>query len=83
MFVYLTDNLEDDVKSIFLDTFPNMKENEFDLDKLQENYESWDSFAQLNLITLSESKFGITISIDETISIVSARNLLDCIKSHL
>ena len=83
MLVYLTNNLEDDIKSIFLDTFPNMKENEFDLDKKQENYESWDSFAQLNLITLSESKFGITISIDETISIVSARNLLDCIKSHL
>tara|TARA_B110000014_G_C20125228_1_gene598767 strand:- start:235 stop:486 length:252 start_codon:yes stop_codon:yes gene_type:complete len=83
MFVYLTDNLEDDVKSIFLDTFPNMKENEFDLDKLQENYESWDSFAHLNLITLTESKFGITISIDETISIISARKLLDCIKSHL
>ena len=76
-------NLEDDIKTIFLDTFPNMKENEFDLDKKQEEYENWDSFAHLNLITMAESKFGINLSIDDATSIISARNLLDRIKSHI
>ena len=75
-------NLEDNIKTIFLDTFPNMKENEFDLDKRQEEYENWDSFAHLNLITMAESKFGINLSIDEATSIISARNLLDRVKSH-
>ena len=75
-------NLEDDIKTIFLDTFPDMKENEFDLDKKQEEYENWDSFAHLNLITMAESKFGINLSIDDATSIISARNLLDRIKSH-
>ena len=75
-------NLEDNIKTIFLDTFPNMKENEFDLDKRQEEYENWDSFAHLNLITMAESKFGINLSIDDVISIISARNLLDRVKSH-
>ena len=75
-------NLEDNIKTIFLDTFPNMKENEFDLDKRQEEYENWDSFAHLNLITMAESKFGINLSIDDATSIISARNLLDRIKSH-
>ena len=75
-------NLEDNIKTIFLDTFPNMKENEFDLDKRQEEYENWDSFAHLNLITMAESKFGIILSIDEATSIISARNLLDRVKSH-
>jgi len=82
--VYLTsNNLEDDIKAIFLDTFPDMKENEFDLDKKQEEYENWDSFAHLNLITMAESKFGINLSIDDATSIISARNLLDRIKSHI
>ncbi len=82
MFVYLTD-LEHDIQMIFLDTFPDMKKEDFSLDKKQENYENWDSFAHLNLITMTESKFNITISIDETTSIVSGRDLLDCVKSHL
>jgi len=78
-----SNNLEDDIKAIFLDTFPDMKENEFDLDKKQEEYENWDSFAHLNLITMAESKFGINLSIDDATSILSARNLLDRIKSHI
>ena len=78
-----SNNLEDDIKAIFLDTFPDMKENEFDLDKKQEEYENRDSFAHLNLITMAESKFGINLSIDDATSIISARNLLDRIKSHI
>ena len=78
-----SNNLEDDIKVIFLDTFPDIKENEFDLDKKQEEYENWDSFAHLNLITMAESKFGINLSIDDATSIISARNLLDRIKSHI
>jgi|TARA_B100001013_G_scaffold190059_1_gene114688 acyl carrier protein len=78
-----SNNLEDDIKAIFLDTFPDMKEDEFDLDKKQEEYENWDSFAHLNLITMAESKFGINLSIDDATSIISARNLLDRIKSHI
>ena len=78
-----SNNLEDDIKAIFLDTFPDMKEDEFDLDKKQEEYENWDSFAHLNLITMAESKFGINLSIDDAISIISARSLLDRIKSYI
>ncbi len=78
-----SNNLEDDIKAIFLDTFPDMKEDEFGLDKKQEEYENWDSFAHLNLITMAESKFGINLSIDDATSIISARNLLDRIKSHI
>jgi len=78
-----SNNLEDDIKAIFLDTFPDMKEDEFDLDKKQEEYGNWDSFAHLNLITMAESKFGINLSIDDATSIISARNLLDRVKSHI
>ena len=75
--------LDDDVKKIFLDTFPTLSESDFQWSKTQKDYENWDSFAQLNIITLAEAKFEITFSDDEVTSISSAKNLLECIKSHL
>ena len=75
--------LDDDVKKIFLETFPALPESDFQWGKTQKDYEDWDSFAQLNLITLAEAKFEITFSDDEVTSISSAKNLLDRIKSHI
>ena len=76
-------SLDDDVKKIFLETFPTLSESDFQWSKTQKDYENWDSFAQLNLITLAEAKFEITFSDDEVTSISSAKNLLECIKSHI
>ena len=76
-------NLDDDVKKIFLETFPLLTESDFDWEKTQNNYEDWDSFAQLNLITLTEAKFEINFSDDEITSINSAKSLLEIIKSKL
>ena len=75
--------LDDDVKKVFLETFPSLSESDFEWSKTQKDYENWDSFAQLNLITLAEAKFEITFSDDEITSIFSAKNLLECIKSHI
>jgi acyl carrier protein len=75
--------LDDDVKKVFLETFPSLSESDFEWNKTQKDYENWDSFAQLNLITLAEAKFEITFSDDEVTSISSAKNLLECIKSHI
>ena len=75
--------LDDDVKKVFLETFPSLSESDFEWSITQKDYENWDSFAQLNLITLAEAKFEITFSDDEVTSISSAKNLLECIKSHI
>ena len=75
--------LDDDVKKVFLETFPSLSESDFEWSKTQKDYENWDSFAQLNLITLAEAKFEITFSDDEVTSISSAKNLLECVKLHL
>ena len=75
--------LDDDVKKVFFETFPSLSESDFEWNKTQKDYENWDSFAQLNLITLAEAKFEITFSDDEVTSISSAKNLLECIKSHI
>ena len=52
-------------------------------EKKQKDYEKWDSFAQLNLITLSEAKFNITFSLDESIEIQSANELFERTRTHL
>ena len=81
--MYNEKDLRDQTKKIFFDVFQNMNEADFVWKKQQKDYEGWDSFAQLNLITLSEAKFDITLSLDESIEIKSANELLECIKLHL
>ena len=72
-----------DIKNIFFEVFPKLSKNEFGWEKEQKDYENWDSFAQLNLITFAEAKFDITFSLEESMEIRSANDLLDSIKSHL
>ncbi len=78
-----SDNIETDVKNIFFNLFPDLAENDFDWKKKQADYEDWDSFAQMQLITATESKFKIEFDIDDVISITSADDLLNYVKSHV
>tara|TARA_B110001454_G_C12696612_1_gene424680 strand:+ start:1059 stop:1307 length:249 start_codon:yes stop_codon:yes gene_type:complete len=75
--------IKDEIKKIFFAVFQNMNEQEFTWGKQQKDFENWDSFAQLNLITLVEAKFDISFSLDEATEIKSANELFECIKSHL
>jgi len=77
------EKIKNDVKGIFFEVFPKLSENEFAWEKEQKDYENWDSFAQLNIITFAESKFDVLFSLDESIEIKSANDLLECINSHL
>lgn len=71
------------IKNIFFEVFPNLSETDFSWEKEQKNYANWDSFAQLNLITFAESKFNITLSLEESIDVKSANDLLKCVLTHL
>jgi acyl carrier protein len=71
------------IKDIFFQVFPNLSEKDFSWGKEQKDYDNWDSFAQLNLITFTEAKFNITLSLEESININSANDLLQCVQAHL
>ena len=77
------EKIKKEVKDIFFEVFPKLSENEFAWEKEQKDYENWDSFVQLNIITFAESKFDVSFSLDESIEIKSANDLLECINSHL
>ena len=53
------------------------------LDKQQKEYENWDSFAHLHILTLAEEKFQISLTVDESTSVDSAKKLLDCVRAHI
>ena len=79
-----TSQVDEQLKAIFLDVFQaELSDSTFDWEKQQNDYENWDSFAQLNLITLTEAKFDISFSLNEATEIKSANELFESIKSHL
>jgi acyl carrier protein len=79
----MSTDIESIVQNIFFEVFPNLSKSDFSWNKEQKDYEHWDSFAQLNLITLTEARFDISFTLDESIDIKSASDLLKNIKSHL
>jgi len=76
-------NIEDEIKKIFFEVFPTMQPQEFDWNKKQNEYENWDSFAHLHMLTLAEEKFQISLTVDESTSVDSAKKLLDCVRAHV
>ena len=82
-YLYNEKEVKDEIKNIFYDVFQNINENNFVWDKQQKDYENWDSFAQLNLITFAEAKFNISLTLEESIEIKSANDLLKKIEQHL
>ena len=71
------------LKEIFIDIFPDVDESSFNWDKKQNDYENWDSFAHLRIISEIEEKFGIKLDIDDVIYITSASGFLKIIKDKI
>ncbi|SVB28532.1 uncharacterized protein METZ01_LOCUS181386 [marine metagenome] len=76
----MPNNIDIEIKKIFFHVFPDLTESNFDWKKKQNDYQDWDSFSQLNLITLIETKFHISISDDELVNIQSAEDALNLVK---
>ena len=76
----MPNNIDIEIKKIFFHVFPDLTESNFYWKKKQNDYQDWDSFSQLNLITLIEAKFHISISDDELVNIQSAEDALNLVK---
>ena len=60
------------VKNIFLNVFPEIDETEFNWDDTPTEYENWDSFMHLTLVSKIEKKFKIQFDFDDSINLSSA-----------
>jgi|TARA_B110000438_G_C15820648_1_gene654281 acyl carrier protein len=70
---------EDKIKKVFIKIFPEIVDD-FNLDRDQSDYENWDSFTHINLISEIEDQFDVQLDTDEIISISSAKTALELIK---
>ncbi|MGI0011170.1 MAG: acyl carrier protein [Nitrosopumilaceae archaeon] len=73
--------VENQLKGIFNSVFPNVTESTFSWEKDQTQYENWDSFTHLRLVTEIENKFNIKLEIDEVLNVRSASDFLKIIKA--
>ena len=78
----MLDHIDDEIKKIFFEVFPDLSESKFDWKKKQNDYNDWDSFSQLSLITMVESKFDISITDDESVTIRSAEDMQKIVNRH-
>ena len=69
------------LKQIFIDVFPDVDESSFNWDKKQNDYENWDSFAHLRIISEIEEKFSIQLDVEDVIYITNAFGFLKIIKN--
>ena len=70
---------EEKIKEVFVKIFPEIRDD-YDVNREQSEYENWDSFTHVNLISEIEEKFDIQLETDEIISISSAKTALELIK---
>ena len=78
-----TQAIKNGVKSVFLNVFPENNNAEFNWDDTPTDYENWDSFAHLRLVSQIEKKFGIQLDLDDAINLNSASDFLKLTQNML
>ena len=76
-------DVKNEVENIFLNVFPEISEAEFNWDDTPTDYENWDSFAHLRLVSQIEKKFGIQLDLDDAINLNSASDFLKLTQNML
>lgn len=71
---------EQKLREVLLDVFPELDDS-FELSRPKSDYEDWDSFTQLELISGVEEEFGLSFNIDEVVKIASASDVLELIRA--
>lgn len=76
--------IKNKVFEIFLEIFPeDLKKSSIKNSVSQSNFPSWDSFAHMEIVSQIESKFNISLSMDETVAIESMKDVLSVIGKKL
>ena len=76
-------DVKNEVENIFLNVFQEINEAEFNWDDTPTDYENWDSFAHLRLVSQIEKKFGIQLDLDDAINLNSASDFLKLTQNML
>ena len=76
-------DVKNGVESVFLNVFPEINDTKFNWDDTTTEYENWDSFAHLRLVSQIEKKFSIQLDLDDAINLNSASDFLKLTQNTL
>jgi len=71
--------IEQKIKEIFLTVFPDEDSSVLTMNKQQSEFENWDSFAHLRLVSEIEKQFDLRLDIDEVMNINSPNDFLNLV----
>lgn len=69
-------DIEQKTAAVFKRVFPEVGGEPLDLDRAQNSFENWDSFAHLELVSALEGTFGISFSLEEVAGITTPRGFV-------
>tara|TARA_B100001750_G_C15390895_1_gene537382 strand:+ start:683 stop:973 length:291 start_codon:yes stop_codon:yes gene_type:complete len=69
-------DVKNEIKKIFLGVFSEINDFEFNWDTHFTEYENWDSFMHLTLVSKIEKKFNIQFDFDDSINLSSAADFI-------
>lgn len=70
-------DIEQKVIDVFKRVFPELNSESVNLDQPQNQFENWDSFAHLELVTALENEFGVSFKLEEVVTVSSPRGFVD------
>jgi len=68
---------QDGVKRIFIELFPELRNEKFDFKKKQAAFKEWDSFMHMKLISTIEERFGKALNMEEAMDVDSPQKFVD------
>ena len=72
-------DVREEIKQVFLKVF-EMKADDFSFEKKQTDYNGWDSFAHMQIISEVEGKTGVSFEMEEVVGIESAGDILELVE---
>ncbi len=71
--------VEQKIKEIFLNIFPELSFENYDPKKNQEEYQDWDSFSHMELVSGIENDLGVSLEMDEIVEVKNAQDFVDLV----
>ena len=73
------EEIKQNIKKCFKEVFPEIKEDNFDFNKKQEDFENWDSFSHMELVSKIEENYNINLETEEVIELDSPQKFVDIV----
>ncbi|PIR13667.1 hypothetical protein COV49_01330 [Candidatus Falkowbacteria bacterium CG11_big_fil_rev_8_21_14_0_20_39_10] len=71
------------VRDVFIEIFPEIKKVKFDFYKKQSEFENWDSFNHMMLVSKAEEEFRIKLKLEDIINIDSPAGFVSLVVKKL